>query len=488
MVLMRRKDKRRDNDAENIIVASDSSIVANKGVRSLRGARTGRFAADMRVNVGGYGRADKTWGVDHPWHQTQSDLFASMSSRDRMEDGDAVREEQRSKQQLESAVGASRAALKKKKSKLKKMGLSAEEAAAAALAEVEKAKQDALEAAAREQERREQLAEARRQKKLAKRDEAIDREIAEMARTEEALDEALAKAQVESERAHSGSAATAAKDEDAEAVGGSKKRKRVNRNKKKKEKLAALAAGKAESDAEESAHEASDEEAPALDAKAAALKKAKKEKRDKEKKERKERKEALNASIEERAAAKQAELAAREAVAKEYEAAAGSEVTTKSGLVIRDARLGKGKLPDMGEMCTVKYKGRLGKEGLVFGKGMLTTTYGTGSVIAGWEEGMGTMRPGGLRYLTIPPELGYGDSAKGGKIPANSTLFFEVELVRLGKRKRETVGKDEMPLPKAFQRKKIKEKKHGGGGAWDESGGSVKGSKPSKKRRRKHSV
>ncbi|TYZ65802.1 hypothetical protein PybrP1_011563 [[Pythium] brassicae (nom. inval.)] len=487
MVLMRRKDKRRGNEAEEIVVASDSSIVANKGVRSLGSARTGRFAADMRVNVGGYGRADKTWGVDHPWHQTQSELFNSMSSRDRMEEGEAVREELRAKAQLESSVGASRASLKKKKNKLKKQGLSPAEAAAAALAEVERAKQVALEAAAREQERRAQLAEARRQKKRAKRDEDIDREIAEMARAEEALDQALALAQAESEDAHAAAGVA-----DAATGAAGKKRKRVNRNKKRKEKLAALTAAEADDEAAESEDEESDKEggeaAPKLDAKAAALQKAKKEKREKEKKERKERKEALNASVEERAAAKKAELAAREKLAKEFETQAGAEIATKSGLVIRDARLGKGKLPDVGEMCTVKYRGRLGKDGLVFGKGMMTTSYGTGSVIAGWEEGMGTMRPGGLRYLTIPPELGYGDSVKGGgKIPANSTLHFEVELVRLGKRKREAVGKDEMPLPKAFQRKKIKEKKHGGHGG-DDGVGSKSSKASGKKKRRKDGV
>lgn len=464
MVLMRRKDKRRGNEAEEIVVASDSSIIANKGVRSLGNARTGRFAADMRVNVGGYGRADKTWGVDHPWHQTQNDLFSSISSRDHMEDGELVKEELQSKQEVK---GASRAALKKKKSKLKKMGLSPAEAAAAALADIERTKQEALAAVQAEKERREKIMEARKQKKTAKRNENIDKDIAEMVKEEEALDEALARAEADS--------------------AGGKKRKRVNRNKKKKVKLAGEDEDKQENadEEEESDSDISDADATAkpsavLDEKAAALKRAKKEKRDAEKKERKEKKEAYVASVEEREAAKQAELDARDKIAKEYEVLLGSEITTKSGLVIRDVRLGKGKLPDVGEMCTVKYLGKLGKEGLVFGKGMLTTNYGTGSVIAGWEEGMGTMRPGGFRVLTIPSELGYGESGKGGKIPPNSTLYFEVELVRLGKRKREVVGKDEMPLPKAFQRKKIKEKKPEEKTTQKKNGG--------KKRRRKNSV
>ncbi|KAF1323993.1 Fkbp-type peptidyl-prolyl cis-trans isomerase, partial [Globisporangium splendens] len=472
MVLMRRKDKRKGNEADEIVVASDSSIVANKGVRSLAGARTGRFAADMRVNVGGYGRADKTWGVDHPWHQTQTDLFSSISARDHMEEGDLVKEELSSKQEMK---GASRAALKKKKSKLKKMGLSAAEAATTAAAEIGKAKQEALAAAAAEKERREKIAEERKKKKQAEREENIEKDIAEMARQEAALDEALAIAQ--------------------EKDGGNgKKRKRANRNRKKKAKHASSETGENSDDEAHEEHEDQDEHDVESDdnedvdgndgksaaqlANEAALKKAKKEKRDKEKQEKKEKKEAYAASVEEKEAAKKADLKAREAIAKEYEAMTGTEITTKSGLIIRDSRIGKGRLADIGEMVTVKYLGKLGKEGLVFGKGMLTTNYGTGSVIAGWEEGLATMRAGGLRFLTIPSELAYGENGKGGKIPPNSTLYFEVELVRIGKRKREAVGKDEMPLPSAFQRKRIKEKKP------DEK----KTKQGGKKRRRKNSV
>ncbi len=109
----------------------------------------------------------------------------------------------------------------------------------------------------------------------------------------------------------------------------------------------------------------------------------------------------------------------------------GKLVTTASGLQYIDEKIGEGPSPASAESkVTVHYTGYL-EDGSVFDssikRGQPVTVKLT-QVIKGWTEGVGTMRVGGRRRLIIPPELAYGDKHTG-KIPASSTLTFDVELL-----------------------------------------------------------
>lgn len=110
-----------------------------------------------------------------------------------------------------------------------------------------------------------------------------------------------------------------------------------------------------------------------------------------------------------------------------------SAITTDTGLIIEDLQEGAGAEAHAGQMVSVHYTGWL-TDGRKFDSSKdrnqaFEFPLGGRRVIAGWDEGVQGMKVGGVRKLTIPPELGYGARGAGGVIPPNATLVFEVELL-----------------------------------------------------------
>jgi len=108
---------------------------------------------------------------------------------------------------------------------------------------------------------------------------------------------------------------------------------------------------------------------------------------------------------------------------------------SETGLQYRDEKVGDGAVAEAGQWVTVHYTGTLESDGTKFDSSRdrgqpFTFHLGRGEVIPGWDEGVAGMQVGGERTLVIPPELGYGQRATG-KIPANSALRFEVELLNV---------------------------------------------------------
>jgi peptidylprolyl isomerase len=116
---------------------------------------------------------------------------------------------------------------------------------------------------------------------------------------------------------------------------------------------------------------------------------------------------------------------------------AGAEpIETPSGLKYVVIAEGNGAAPQTGDQVYVHYVGTL-EDGTKFDSSRdrgrpFDFTIGRGQVIKGWDEGVGMMKVGDRRQLIIPPDLGYGARGAGNVIPPNATLYFDVELLRIG--------------------------------------------------------
>lgn len=107
---------------------------------------------------------------------------------------------------------------------------------------------------------------------------------------------------------------------------------------------------------------------------------------------------------------------------------------TESGLQYLVVKDGNGKKPGPNDVVTVHYTGRL-VDGTVFDSSVERgepATFAVGQVIPGWVEGLQLMSEGSAYRLFIPSELAYGEHGTG-PIQPNSTLIFDVQLLKVGK-------------------------------------------------------
>jgi len=109
---------------------------------------------------------------------------------------------------------------------------------------------------------------------------------------------------------------------------------------------------------------------------------------------------------------------------------------TQTGVKVENILNGEGTIAEKGDIITVNYIGTL-LDGKVFDSSIdrkqpFTFQLGVGQVIRGWDEGVLGMRVGGKRRLIIGSDYAYGSQAVG-TIPPNSTLIFEVELLKVQK-------------------------------------------------------
>jgi len=138
--------------------------------------------------------------------------------------------------------------------------------------------------------------------------------------------------------------------------------------------------------------------------------------------------------------AESADATEAEAAEPEAESAAtektGEVITTDSGLKYIDVEVGDGATPQTGQTVVVHYTGTLA-DGTKFdssldaGRQPFSFPIGMGRVIAGWDEGVGSMKVGGKRKLIIPSELAYGADGRPPVIPPNAELHFDVELLEI---------------------------------------------------------
>lgn len=99
-------------------------------------------------------------------------------------------------------------------------------------------------------------------------------------------------------------------------------------------------------------------------------------------------------------------------------------------ITIEEISEGSGAPAQAGHTVELKYKGTF-TDGRVFDSGKFSFRIGSGQVIQGFDMGVTGMKVGGRRKITVPPELGYGTRGAPPTIPGDTTLVFELEILKI---------------------------------------------------------
>jgi FKBP-type peptidyl-prolyl cis-trans isomerase FkpA len=106
-------------------------------------------------------------------------------------------------------------------------------------------------------------------------------------------------------------------------------------------------------------------------------------------------------------------------------AGAGAWAAMPAMVSVKTVQAGEGASPTLDDVAFIDYTGKLAN-GTVFDQGKAPLALR--DVVPGFTQALEQMQAGGKYKVIIPAKLAYGDKATG-PIPANSDLYFDIEVL-----------------------------------------------------------
>lgn len=113
------------------------------------------------------------------------------------------------------------------------------------------------------------------------------------------------------------------------------------------------------------------------------------------------------------------------------------EVSLDAAIKMRDLAVGSGPAAEEGNLVDVHYVGTLPDGSVLIDTHTSGKSHkfivGDGTVIPGMDMVVRGMRAGGVRVVSLPPHTAYGRMGYGGVVPADTTITFKVEMLRVSR-------------------------------------------------------